>query len=292
MSNQNQNQEQQQTSEQPDIVQNSAQIVKAETENAVDIAKRYPRNLQSVKNKVRMYAACDFNTAMSCFYKKPVDNQGTMAEGPSIRLAEIIANAYENIKYGSRVVDIEERFVTVQGVAHDLENNIFYTAEVKRSIWSTKNNLRFGQNMIETTIKAASAIAVRDAIYKVVPMAIFAEEMNFIKSVATGEVNPDGTAPEEKNFAERGEKALNYFENLGVARERVFKKLGIEKIEDIDSAGLNDLIGYYNAIKDNEAKPEEIFPESKQEKQENAANKGQEDIDKDLFNKQQSKKGQ
>jgi hypothetical protein len=155
----------------------SVQLQRAETESQIDIAKRYPRDIIKIKAKVLSYATCDEETAKSCFYSKPVDNKGTLVTGPSIRLAELVAASFQNIRYGSRVIDITDKWVTVQGSAIDLENNIAYQTEVKRSIWSDKGNYRYSQNLIETTTKAAGAIAIRDAIYKVIPMALFNAEL-------------------------------------------------------------------------------------------------------------------
>lgn len=233
-------------------------MIQAEQESSMDIARRYPRQITQIKSKVRAYATCDKETASSCFYSKPVDDKGSVVEGPSIRLAEIIAATYGNIKFGSRVVGIEQRFVTVQGVAVDLENNISYSTEIKRSIWGKKG--RYGQNMIETTIKAAGAIAVRDAIYKVVPMGIFSQELELIKQVAAGTRKSDGSKAEPKELAERAKKAVKYFVQRGVPEKRILIRLNVENIEDIAEPHLIMLTGFRNAIKDEEITIDEAFP--------------------------------
>lgn len=228
------------------------QMTNAETENQVSIAKRYPRDITTIKKKVLAYAACDEQTAASCFYKKPVDNKGTLAEGPSIRLAEIIAATYQNIKYGSRIIDISEKWVTVQGVAVDLESNLSYTSEVKRSIWSEKGAFRYSQSLIETTIKAACAFAVRDAIFKIVPMGIFNAELKEIKRVAIG-------GNSGLTMTQRVANALAYFLKLGVTEKRVMERLEVENRADISEDHLETLVGLKTGIEQKEFSIDEAF---------------------------------
>lgn len=229
------------------------QMNKAETENAVELAKRFPREVAKIKAKFLEYAACDQETAASMFYAKPVDNKGTLATGPSIRMAEIAANTYQNIKYGSRIIDISKKWVTVQGVAIDLENNLSYTAEIKRSIWSEKNGgYRYSQNLIETTIKAACAFAVRDAIFKVVPLGIFSTEIKEIKRIGAG--SKSGVP-----ILDRIKKALVWFKQKGVEEVKVLEKLAVKSIEEISEEHLAELNGIKIAIDTNESTIEEIF---------------------------------
>jgi hypothetical protein len=232
------------------------QMTNAETENQIAIAKRFPREVAQIKKKFLSYAICDQETAASMFYKKPVDNKGTFATGPSIRMAEIAANTYQNIKYGSRVVNIEEKWVTVQGIAIDLENNLSYTSEVKRSIWSEKGGYRYSQSMIETTLKAAGAFAVRDAIFKVVPLALFNAEIKEIKLIAAGSASGIPLDQRIKN-------AFAHFAKLGVTDDKILKALDVKKVSEITEDHMADLVGFKNAIADKEATVEEIFNQAK-----------------------------
>jgi hypothetical protein len=249
-----------------EIITDSALIqqIKAETDIAIETAKKYPRAIEKVKANVLAYATCDEDTARSCFYKKPVDNKGTLVEGPSIRLAEIVAATYRNIKYGSRVIEITERWIKVQGIAMDLENNISYSVEIERSIWSDKGSYRYSQNLIETTTKAAAAIAIRDAIYKVVPMGIFNAEMKKIKEVAVGK---NSGVPMES----RVNKAIESFKTFGIDEQKILMRLDIVSRAAINEDHLETLIGLYNGIKDKEFTAEEAFVPYRKEAQEQKA---------------------
>jgi len=241
------------------------QMNKAEMENAIDVAKRYPRDVRLIKAKVLTLATCDETTAKGCFFAKPVDNKGTIATGPSIRLAEIIAASYSNIKYGSRIIDIGEKFVRVQGMAIDLESNLSYTSEVTRSIWSDKGGYRYSQSLIETTTKAACAFAVRDAIFKVVPMGIFNSELQQIKETAVGKKSGE-------QLSVRVTKCFKAFEKLTVKKETIIKYLGVKNENEITEDHLETLIGLYNAIEENQVTVEEAFQLNKVNKEAKDAN--------------------
>ena len=248
----------------PDV---AVQLQRAETETMIDIAKRYPRDLKKAKQNLLVMATCDEETAQTCFYKKPVTNnpEDKPAEGPSIRLAEIAVNCYGNIRYGTRVIDETEKSITVQGFCFDLENNLAYTAEQKRSIWSDKGKgYRYSQNLIRTTEKAAAAIALRDAVFKVVPLGVFSAELKKIKAKAIGK---DSGVP----LAMRITKAFAYFQKHNVSEDRILERLNIHGKEEMDESHLETLIGLSTAIEDNDLTPEEAFPFAKKEQAENKA---------------------
>lgn len=251
---------------QPDTL---AATIKAETESAVDIAKRYPRDIKQIKKRVLAYATADQETAAACFYAKPVG--GKTVEGPGIRLAEIIVATYQNIRFGSRVTGIEDKWVTVQGVCYDVENNSSFTAEIKRSIWS-KDKGRYTQNNIETNLKAAGSISVRDAVFKVIPLSMFYSELNEIKKVATG-AKPVNEKEKPKPLTERFNAAIEYYNRLGISKERVFAAAGLVAIEDLNESHLAVLIGLRTSLKEESVTLDEAFPSTKKEESDNKANK-------------------
>lgn len=239
-------------------------INKAETESQIDIAKRYPRDLTRAKKNFLMMATVDEETAKKCFYSKPVDNEGTLATGPSIRMAEIAVNVYGNIRYGARMVEESEKWVKVQGMCFDLENNLAYTTDVSRSIWSERGKYRYSQNLVQTTIKAAMAIALRDAVFKVVPLGFFKTELDKIKALATGR---GGSIP----LTKRVENAFTYFKKQSVTDNQIFELLNIRGKDEITEDHLEVLVGLRTGIEDKEFTAEEAFRSYKKEKQETKA---------------------
>ena len=73
---------------------------RGEVDMMIVTAKKYPRDIARIKQKIEQLATLDEETAEMCFYAIPRD--GKTIEGPSVRLAEIALTCYTNIKAGFR----------------------------------------------------------------------------------------------------------------------------------------------------------------------------------------------
>ena len=149
-------------------------LERASIDMQVATAHQYPRSLAKFKENALALVTLDEETAASCLYRRPVgrDRQGneTYAEGMSIRMAEIVAGCYGNLRVGTRTIESTPRYVVVQGVAHDLESNFLSTAECKEATVK-RNGQPYDERMRVVIEKAAAAKARRDAIFQVVPRA-------------------------------------------------------------------------------------------------------------------------
>ena len=76
----------------PAIIQTSAieRMASADRRSQIEVAKQFPRDLASCRRRSTEMATADQGTAAGCFYSIP--RGGKAIEGPSIRLAEIIAS--------------------------------------------------------------------------------------------------------------------------------------------------------------------------------------------------------
>ena len=226
---------------------------RAECDMQIATAKRYPmhsdaRGIERFRNEATALATLDEETSASCMYA--LTRAGKTIPGPSIRLAEIAASAYGNLKYGYRVMDIGERMVTVQGVAHDLERNVAVSAEVQRRI-TDKGGRRYSDDMIIVTCNAAGAIAARNAIFKAIPAALIKPIYDAAKLKATGG---------KQTLEMRRVGALQKFALIGVNEARLLARLKHQSTSQITTDDLAALIGLYNAITSNEQNVDEVFP--------------------------------
>ncbi|HCU25986.1 MAG TPA: hypothetical protein DF383_13290 [Deltaproteobacteria bacterium] len=211
-------------------------------------AHRYPRSITRFKQTALAMATSDEDTAASCFYKlKRGDKE---IEGPGVRLAEIVGSAWNNLRYGSRIVGEDEKWVIAQGMAHDLENNVAMTIEVRRRI-TDKYGKRYSDDMVAVTANAACAIALRNAIFKVVPKTFVDAIYESAKKVAIGDAT---------TLVSRRQKALEYFQKLSVSLDRILAVLGKAGLEDINLKDLETLTGLKTAIKDGDTTIEAAFP--------------------------------
>ena len=213
-------------------------------------AKAYPRKVTECLEQAEALALRDKESAEKCWYTlPPFGGKGDPVIGPSIRLAEIIAPMWKNMRYGARPMEVEEKSVTAQGYCYDMENNVYYTTIKRRSIWG--KNGRYSEHAIDKTMLACCAIAERDAIFKVIPRVFANDIMNKAMAVVDGDVEPLET---------RINSAMKFCtEKYGADENTVCRAIGAQSRDQITAKKLTLLRGYLNAIKDGAVKPEEVF---------------------------------
>ena len=227
-------------------------INRAEVDVQIATAKQYPRDVNAVLNKIATYATMDRETAEDCFYqlkRKDAKGNDSLIEGLSVRMAEIIAGAWGNIRVQTRIIGNDGRMITAQAICHDLETNFAVSKEVKRSIL-TKNGYPFSQDMQVVTGNAAASIAFRNAVLTVIPKAVTKRIINDVKKVALGQ---------DIDLEKRRKAIIEYFGNLGVTEQQLFDYLNITKIEEIDKEKVFELRATANAIKEGTTTVQETF---------------------------------
>ncbi len=191
-----------------------AAITKGEIDTQIATAKKYPRSLVKFKREALEYATIDEETASSMYYVLP--RGGKKIEGPSVRLAEIVGSCWGNLRYSSRVVATEDKFIVAQGMCADLEKNIAASVEVRTRI-TDKHGKRYNDDMIGVASASACSKALRQAIFKVVPMAFVKQICDEAKVVSLGKAD---------SMADRRNKMLAWFLKIGVSEQQ-----GLEVIE-------------------------------------------------------------
>ena len=226
-------------------------INRAEVDIQVATAKQYPRNIETVLNKIQTYATMDTETAEDCFYtlRRGKGKDASVIEGISVRLAEIIAGAWGNLRVQSRIIGNDGRTITSQGICHDLETNLAVSVDVKRKI-TDRNGRIFSEDMQVVTGNAASAIAFRNAVLKVVPKAVTKKVINNIKQVAIGK---------SIDLETRRQRMIQYFQTIGVTQSQLFAYCGVKSTEQIDNEIVFELRGLANAIKEGTTTVNETF---------------------------------
>lgn len=234
-------------------------ITRGEIDIAITTARRYPRQIAAVKQSMMSFATLDEETAASCFYTLP--RGGKTIQGPSVRLAEIAVSCYGNLRAGSRVISTvtqgENPHVMIQSVAFDLEKNVSVTIEKRRRIVGKKSKGgAIDEDDINLAVNACSAIAFRDAVFKVVPLALIKPVFEAARKVAVGDA---------RTLSDRRSKCIDTFGKMGVQKEAILRRLEKKSVEDIDLADIELLIGLHNAIREGEVKLDEAFPQAKPE---------------------------
>lgn len=221
---------------------------KAQIEALVDTAHKYPRSVKRFEEEALTMATTDQDTAAQMFYVVP--RGGKTIEGISVRLAEIVAVAWGNLRYGSKVVDVGDTHITCQGYCFDMEKNVAAESEVKVRI-TKKDGKRYDDDMITVAGNAGCSKAMRNAIVKVVPRAYVEKILSKAKQVAIGKAMPLET---------QRAQAFDYIKKMGVPEERILAVIGRPSIKDVSSDDIIVLRGLATAVKDGESSVEEAFP--------------------------------
>jgi len=231
---------------------------RAEVDMQISTAKQYPRNLPDVLNQISTYATMDTETAEDCFYalRRGQGNSQQVIEGLSVRMAEIIANSWGNLRVQTRIIGNDGKTITAQGVCHDLETNVAVSVEVKRRI-TDRFGKTFSEDMQVVTGNAASAIAFRNAVLKVVPKAVTKRVIEDVKQVAMGKAIDLETARQN---------CIATFAKAGVTEQMIFDYLDIKKREEIDKEKLFLLKATWNAIKEGTTTVKDEFVKPLEEK--------------------------
>lgn len=235
-------------------IQTSAlsQIVKSEIDVQISTAKQYPRSIQKFRQDALSMATSDAETAASCFYK--LKRGDSYIEGASVRLAEICASAWGNVRYGARIVDDNGKEVTAQGVCHDLEKNVSTTIDVTRRV-TNKYGKRYSDDMVQVTKNAACSIALRNAIYKTVPFTFVKQIYDKAKLAAVGDA---------KTMGEKKQGMLQAFKQMRVSEDQILEFVEKRSMEDVGQAEIETMLGVFNAIKDGDTTIDEQFGDKKQ----------------------------
>lgn len=232
---------------------------KAQVDIQISTAKNFPRNItRSIENAIAI-VSIDQKTAATCTYSVP--RGGKAITGPSVHLAKIIAQQWKNMRIESRVIDIDAKHVTCQGICWDLENNIAIKTEVKRSIMTKFG--RMNDDMITVTGNAGNSIALRNAIFAVVPKAVVDKVYTTALNVITGDVS------DETKLIKRRTQVFDALKDTyGVSEKEVLNAVGKSALSHITPGDLAVIIGFGQAIKDGDTTVELAFKTNNETKAE------------------------
>lgn len=223
---------------------------RAEIDMRIVTAKSYPRQISRCLDNVMSLVKIDAETAEDAYYSLPPRaGSNKPIQGPSVRLAEIMANQWKNFEYGATPLEIGDKSVTAQGFAWDLENNVKHVVNVTRRI-TNRNGARYGDDMIQVTMQAACSIALRNAVLRVIPRAFADQIVKQCMSIAAGN---------EKSLSENITSAVAYAKKIGVDKATLFRYLGVSDERDVTIEKLAHLRGIFTAIKDGVLNMKETF---------------------------------
>jgi hypothetical protein len=228
---------------------------KANIDTQIATAKAYPRDMKKCLAEIMFIVTMDKDTAATCCYSVP--RGGKAVTGPSVHLAKIIAQSFGNMRIESKVVAVDARQTTSEAVCWDLEKNLAMKSQIKKSIVGKQG--RFNDDMITVTGNAANSIALRNAIFNVVPRAIVDKAYNAAKELITGDTSTeDALGKRRKEVLERLKTAFS------ITEQEILSSVGKTAIGQLTTDDLVTLIGLGTAIKDGETTVDSAFKGKKE----------------------------
>lgn len=220
----------------------------------ISTAKKFPRSIQTFKQRAIDLATLDEETAESCLYRRPVgkDKQGNVifAAGMSVRMAEIVGATYGNLRVRSYIVEQTPRFVRAVGEAIDLEANFANSSEVVESTVDM-NGRPYSERQRLLIAKVALSKARRDATFVVVPKAIARPVEVAVIQLLSGDT---------ETLEKRRAKVMAWLSKIGLDPKRVWAVLRINGEAELGAAHLETLTGLRTALKDGDTTLDEAFP--------------------------------
>lgn len=222
-----------------------------EVQAAMVVAKRFPRDETAAISKITKSCKRP-SLAEVAIYSYPKGK--TKVEGPSIRLAEAMAQAWGNIDFGWLEIETNEGESKVMAYAHDLESNtrrqqIFSVPHVRGT--RSGNVLLTDPRDIYEMCANQAARRMRACILSVIP--------GDVQDLAVSECEKTLRGTNSEPIEDRVRKMLMGFKDqFSVTKEMIEARLGynVEAFTEHDLVGLRKI---FMSIKDGIGKREDFF---------------------------------
>jgi hypothetical protein len=244
----------QNTMKEPARAETAAQVANeskgiAEIQASYIIAKKFPRNEHQCY--IAMLDSCKRPfLAESAMYAYPRGSQ--LVTGPSIRLAEVLAQKWTNCKIGIEILSQDKDMTEARAYANDLENNYMVDAcfTVKHQRTTKKGVTKLtDERDIREMVQNIGSRHLRGCILRVIPGDIVEAAVEQCKKTLASSDVP---------IAEQIRKMVAAFDELGVKVEHLEKRLG-HNLNATISQEIVTLKSIYKSIKDGMASREDFF---------------------------------
>lgn len=221
-----------------------------EVQAAMVIAKKFPRNSIEAMDRI-INACCRPTLAETALYQYPRGGQNVT--GPSIRLAEALAQEWGNMQFGIRELSQANGVSTVEAFAWDVETNtrqvkVFQVPHVRGTRQGVKK-LTDPRDIYEM-IANQGARRLRACILGVIPGDVTEKAVE--QCAVTQQANIEVTPETIKSI-------VSYFsETHGVSPELIEKRIG-RRVEAINAPIMLNLRKIAQALKDGMSKPSDWF---------------------------------
>jgi hypothetical protein len=223
------------------------------------MAREFPRD-ETLSISRMVTAAKRHSIAEKAFYSYPKGkgSDSKKVVGPTIRLIEVIKQSWGNLNSGFKILSRNDEGAYVYCFCHDYESNnvtsrqIFVPFKIKaygeiKTVSDPRDQTELIANHAMRNVRECIKAEIpKDVIEKVEAQC----RLTISHGVATG------TKPEPT--IDRVRRIVGKFENLGVSKEMLEKRLG-HTIELVIEEEIFDLQSIFNALDSTEARREDYF---------------------------------
>jgi hypothetical protein len=233
------------------LAQSSSSREMEEVKGQIFMAKQFPRNVFQAEQ--RILDACK-RPALAGVAVYSYPRGGAKVEGPSIRLAEVLAQNWGNLMYGVKELEQNQGESVAMAYCWDLETNVRQekTFTVKHS-FKAKGKMKKLEDPRDIYEKVANdgSRRVRSCILGVIPGDIVDSAVEQCDETMKG--NSQGA------LKDRMSKALTAFkEKYRVTQKQIEERQGYN-VDAFTERDYADLIKIFNSLKDGMSKPEDWF---------------------------------
>ena len=231
------------------LVEIEQQRAMAEVQSAIVLAKKFPRNQREALDKILL--ACQRpGLAEQSLYSYA--RGGTEITGPSIRLAEAIAQNWGNLQFGIKELDQRAGESTVEAFCWDMESNVRQVKafQVKHERYTKKGSYALSDPRdIYETVANQGARRLRACILGIIPGDIIDEATAQCEQTMKAKAD---TSPEALK------KLVDAFVPYKITKEQIEKRIQ-RRLDAITPAQLIQLRKVFNSLKDGMSTPAEWF---------------------------------
>lgn len=231
------------------LVDTESQRAIQEVQAALVIAKRFPRDEKASLDRI-LNSCTRPSLANQALYS--YSRGGSEITGPSIRLAEAVAQQWGNIQFGIKELEQSNGTSTVEAFAWDVETN---TRQVKIFQVAHERHTRNGTTKLKDPRDIYELVAnngarrLRACILGVIPGDIIEEAQRQCEATmsASADTSPEAMARMVEGFAE-----------FNITREQIEKRIQ-RRIDSIVPAQVIALRKIYRSLKDGMSAPSDWF---------------------------------
>lgn len=221
----------------------------AEVQGAIVLAKKFPRN--QIEALDRILVACQRpGLAEQALYS--YSRGGTEITGPSIRLAEAMAQNWGNVQFGIKELEQRNGESTVEAFCWDMETNVRQakTFQVKHERYTKKGSYKLEDPRDIYELAAnQGARRLRACILGIIPGDIAEAAQNQCETTLKAKAD---TSPEALK------KLIDAFTPYNVSKEQIEKRIQ-RHLDTITPAQLIQLRKIFNSLKDGMSSPADWF---------------------------------